>query len=274
MKNFLFLIALLCSVSVFSQEGRISPTQLQKLDGRWMTNDITADHILFAKSTNDPKWVKLDSLITAKNLVTTSTNMVGDVTGTFLANTVTKIRGTNVVATAPTSGQFLKFDGTNWTPSADNNNTYTAGTGISVSSFVITNTGDTNASDDITTASTAAGDVTGTFPTLSVVKLRGVNISSTAPTTNQYLRFDGTNWVPTTLAAAESLTYIGTVDITTGASTATMAGITAVDTKIVVLRNGQWTKGGAGRSWTKSGNVFTFTTALVPGDVLDFYAIQ
>jgi trimeric autotransporter adhesin len=43
----------------------------------------------------------------------------GDVTGTSSTTVVEKIRGTNVVATAPTTGQVLKYDGTNWAPAAD-----------------------------------------------------------------------------------------------------------------------------------------------------------
>jgi hypothetical protein len=38
----------------------------------------------------------------------------GDVSGTIPAMTVAKIQGTAVSATAPTSGQFFKFNGTNW----------------------------------------------------------------------------------------------------------------------------------------------------------------
>ena len=43
----------------------------------------------------------------------------GDVSGTYNAISVNRIRGTNVVATAPTLNQVLKFDGTNWVPSTD-----------------------------------------------------------------------------------------------------------------------------------------------------------
>lgn len=48
-----------------------------------------------------------------------TTTFGGDVSGTYNAISVNRIRGTNVVSTAPTSGQVLKFDGTNWVPSAD-----------------------------------------------------------------------------------------------------------------------------------------------------------
>ncbi|MFN0214408.1 MAG: hypothetical protein ACKVT2_09155 [Saprospiraceae bacterium] len=45
---------------------------------------------------------------------------------------------------------------------------YTAGTGINIAGTVITNTGDTDASNDLTTASVAAGDVTGAFSNLQI----------------------------------------------------------------------------------------------------------
>src|SRR5439155_12598347 len=40
----------------------------------------------------------------------------GDVTGPAGANTVARIRGVNVLATAPTAGQHLRFSGTDWAP--------------------------------------------------------------------------------------------------------------------------------------------------------------
>jgi hypothetical protein len=58
--------------------------------------------------------------------------------------------------------------------------TYTGGTGISVSGTTITNTGDTDASNDLTTASVAAGDVTGTFSNLQI----GANSVGTNEITN------------------------------------------------------------------------------------------
>ncbi|MFN4254534.1 MAG: beta strand repeat-containing protein [Saprospiraceae bacterium] len=52
------------------------------------------------------------------------------------------------------------------------NQTVSAGTGISVvqtgQNFTVTNTGDTNAADDLTISSTAGGDLTGTFSNLQI----------------------------------------------------------------------------------------------------------
>ncbi len=76
---------------------------------------------------------------------------------------------------------------------------YTAGNGISISpGSVITNTGDLNAADDVTNSSTAAGDVSGTFSALSVDKIKGRDIASTAPADQQVIKWNAASnrWEP------------------------------------------------------------------------------
>lgn len=58
--------------------------------------------------------------------------------------------------------------------------TYSAGTGINISGNTIINTGDTDASDDLTTASVAGGDLSGPFSNLQI----GANTIGTNEITN------------------------------------------------------------------------------------------
>lgn len=58
--------------------------------------------------------------------------LTGDVTAAANSNatTVAAIQGKSVSSTAPINGQVLKYDGSNWTPSADNNNIATSDNGL------------------------------------------------------------------------------------------------------------------------------------------------
>jgi hypothetical protein len=75
----------------------------------------------------------------------------------------------NVDDVAASSGQVLKWDGNSWAPAADNaGSTYSAGAGISISGNTISNSGDTNAADDLTNTTNFSGDVTGTASNLQI----------------------------------------------------------------------------------------------------------
>ncbi|MBC7774383.1 MAG: tail fiber domain-containing protein, partial [Phycisphaerae bacterium] len=122
----------------------------------------------------------------ASDDITLTTAHDGDVSGPYnnlqiKSNVVTSNELNNGAVTAPklanmgaASGQVLKWNGTAWAPALDEsgNVNLTSGTGINITgsapNFTITNTGDTNAADDITTATQANGDVSGPFSNLQI----------------------------------------------------------------------------------------------------------
>ncbi len=174
-----------------------------------------------------------DGAVTAADLA------AGAVTSIKLATNA--VTGPKIDNMGATNGQVLKWNGTTWAPAADNGgSTYTAGSGISITgtapNFTIANTGDSNAADDLTTTSTANGDVSGPFSNLQI-KADAVGVTeiannavNTAELVNgavtsakiddmnaaigQVLKWNGNAWQP-----AEDLegTTGGTVDILAGA---------------------------------------------------------
>ena len=77
----------------------------------------------------------------------------------------------DVSTNAPSNGQVLSWDGTNWVPANDQNTTYTAGTGLAL-------TGNVFSLDS------------------GIDNLTDVDVSTNAPTNGQVLSWNGTNWVP------------------------------------------------------------------------------
>ena len=135
----------------------------------------------------------------ASDDLTTTTQADGDVSGPFSnlqikADVISTVElANNAVATAnianqavsgdkiddmnANAGEVLKWNGSTWEPAADlagsgGGNTYSAGSGINITgtapNLVITNSGDTNASDDLTTTTQADGDVSGPFSNLQI----------------------------------------------------------------------------------------------------------
>jgi Chaperone of endosialidase len=175
---------------------------------------------------------------------------------------------TNVSTAGATSGQVLKFNGTTWTPATDatsggggggsdnqtlslignqlsisNGNavtlptgtTYSAGTGINISGTTITNTGDTNAADDLTTSSSASGDVLGNFNDLKVVKIYNFPVKPNAPALNEVLKWDGIAWKPSadaTGGGGSALNGSGTVGNLTRWTSANTLGDAAIQQDI------------------------------------------
>ncbi|WP_168196474.1 tail fiber domain-containing protein [Bdellovibrio sp. NC01] len=138
----------------------------------------------------------------------------GDLSGSYPNPTVAKLRGVSISATAPSSGEFLKFDGSSWIGSAINisdvTNLTSTLSGYQTSAAFNTAVGSANCHDYETPYWNSvagkflcqainvslAGDVSGTIGATSVDKIKGYGIDlSTAPTNGQVLKYNGTKWV-------------------------------------------------------------------------------
>lgn len=150
--------------------------------------------------------------ISIAGTVISTSAMTGDVTGSLNANTLSKIQGKPVSALTPTVGQVLKYDGTQWTPGTDiqaaGGATYSAGTGISING------------SNVISASNLGGDVTGTSTSNSISNLQGKPVVAGSPSSGQVLKYNGTQWVPSTDNVGGGATYTAGTGITINGSNA------------------------------------------------------
>ena len=90
----------------------------------------------------------------------------GDLSGSDSSQQVVGLRNRPMLATAPSAGEAIIWDGYAWGPGA------------------------------VASGVTFAGDLSGSTSTQTVTGIRGFNILATTPTIDQVLTFDGTNWAP------------------------------------------------------------------------------
>ncbi|WP_413613129.1 tail fiber domain-containing protein [Bdellovibrio sp. HCB-110] len=138
----------------------------------------------------------------------------GDLSGSYPNPSVAKIQSVAVSSTAPTSGHFFKYDGSQWLNSAIaisdvTNLSTTLGTYQTTAAFN-TAVGSGNCASHQTPYWNSvsgsfqcqainvslAGDVSGAIGSVTVNKIKGVNVDTTGLTSGQVLKYDGTKWAP------------------------------------------------------------------------------
>ena len=118
-----------------------------------------------------------------------------DITGNIISNSG-DLSSANEIQNLSISGNTLSLSNGGGDVTLPVGATYSAGSGINISGNVISNTGDTNAADDLTSGLIAGGDLSGTYPNPVAVKLQGYSVSNNAPSPGQALKWDGTAWSP------------------------------------------------------------------------------
>jgi hypothetical protein len=122
--------------------------------------------------------------------------LAGDLSGTAAAPTVAKIQGTGVASTAPTTGQVLRYTGSNWTPSGGAR-TVTSATTLLTSDTVVL--ADASSVAFTVTLPTAIG-FNGRFTITAVTA--GTNVVTVATTASQTISGATTQTVGTQASGA------------------------------------------------------------------------
>lgn len=182
------------------------------------------------------------------------------------------------------NGQILKWNGSAWAPATDETGSITllGGNGITISgtspNYTITNSGDTDGSDDITTSSIADGDVSGPFSNLQLKPdvVTSAEIADDAVGNSEI----AANAVTSSEIAANAVTgseiadgTVNTVELADGAVTAAkLSSMNASNGEILKWNGSAWVPAadatgsftvlpGAGIDVTVSGNNFIVINA-------------
>jgi hypothetical protein len=141
---------------------------------------------------NGSIWIPTDQVVHAAGTGLTLTANTFSANNTDPIWNANQINGSAISTTAPASNQLLKWNGTDWAPADEV--AYAAGTGITL-------TGNTFAADN-------------TSAIWNANQINGSAISTTAPASNQLLKWNGTEWTP-----ADEVAYAAGTGITLTANT-------------------------------------------------------
>lgn len=183
----------------------------------------------------------------------------GDLSGALPNPTVSRLQNIALSFSSLSTGEFLKYNGTQWINSSINQSDI-SGLSTTLSGYVSQSQLPSNCSTGQTLTFSSpsgtftcsaisingsqvsgniagnaagftgnlAGDVTGTQGTTVVNKIKGVNVSATPPTNGQILKLTGGEWTPATLTSADlpnSLDINGSINLPAASAGATTGWI-------------------------------------------------
>lgn len=125
----------------------------------------------------------------------------GDISGAPGSVTVNKLLGRKLNTVAPTTGQFLGWDGSQWTAQTVTSSSSPVTSIFGRTGAVTAQTGDysfAQISGSISSSQlpSSGGDLSGAITSATVTRIQSRAVSSSAPTTGQVLTWNGSQWIP------------------------------------------------------------------------------
>ena len=125
-----------------------------------------------------------------------------DLGGTADVPTVIGLYGTRVSNIAPTLNEILTYNGSRWAPTGSIIVTDIQDTSLSIGVVHSDSSGNfTSSAISSSDLPAASGDISGTYPALTVAKVQGVTVTATGANTGDFMSYNGSAWAPYTASS-------------------------------------------------------------------------